>query len=102
MITFYQAKEVNKLKKIISALALVCFSASIAMAADTITFPTKMGTVTFPHKAHQQSLKNCKLCHTKAPGKIAGFNKDAAHKLCISCHKTKGAGPTTCKECHKK
>ncbi len=82
-------------------MALVCFTASFAMAADVITFPTKMGAVTFPHKMHQQMLKNCKDCHAK-PGKIPGFGKDAAHKLCISCHKAKGKGPTTCKACHKK
>ncbi len=90
------------MKKIISALALVCFSASIAMAADTITFPAKMGAVTFPHKMHQQTVKNCKTCHATKPGKIEGFGKDAAHKLCIDCHKSKGKGPTTCKACHKK
>ncbi len=90
------------MKKIIAAVALVFFSAGVSMAADVITFPAKMGNVTFPHKMHQETLKNCKLCHEKAPGKIAGFGKDKAHKLCISCHKSKGKGPTTCTACHKK
>ncbi len=90
------------MKKIIAAAALVFFSAGISMAADVITFPAKMGNVTFPHKMHQEMLKNCKLCHEKTPGKIPGFGKDAAHKLCIGCHKSKGKGPTTCTACHKK
>jgi len=96
--------EVNKLKKIISALALVFFTASFALAADVMTFPATMGNVTFPHKMHQELLKNCKVCHATKPGKIEGFGKDVAHKLCINCHKTEsnGKGPTTCKACHKK
>jgi predicted CXXCH cytochrome family protein len=94
--------EVERMKKIISAFALVFFTAGFAMAADVITFPTKMGDVQFPHKMHQEMLKNCKVCHTKAPGKIEGFNKDMAHKLCIDCHKSKGKGPISCKQCHKK
>ncbi len=90
------------MKKIISALALVFFTASFAMAADVMTFPAKMGPVTFPHKMHQELLKNCKVCHPTKPGKIEGFGKDVAHKLCIGCHKSKGMGPTTCMACHKK
>ncbi len=90
------------MKRIIAAFALVFFSAGYALAADVITFPAKMGNVTFPHKMHQDMLKDCKLCHEKAPGKIAGFGKEKAHKLCISCHKSKEKGPTTCTGCHKK
>jgi predicted CXXCH cytochrome family protein len=90
------------MKRIVSALALVLFMAGFAMAQDVITFPAKMGNVQFPHKMHQETLKNCKVCHTKAPGKIEGFNKDMAHKLCIDCHKSKGKGPISCKQCHKK
>jgi formylmethanofuran dehydrogenase subunit E len=81
---------------------LVVFSATVSLAADTMVFQTKMGAVTFPHKKHQEMLKSCKPCHEKTPGKIEGFNKDAAHKLCKGCHEAKGAGPTGCKDCHKK
>jgi len=90
------------MKRIIAAFTLVLFSAGFALAADVMTFPAKMGNVTFPHKMHQEMLKDCKLCHEKAPGKIAGFGKDKAHKLCIGCHKSKEKGPTTCTGCHKK
>ncbi len=48
-----------------------------------------------------QELQNL---HATKPGKIEGFGKDVAHKLCICCHKTEGngKGPTTCMACHKK
>ncbi len=94
------------MKKIVSAFVLVFFVVGTALAADVMTFPAKIGNVTFNHKKHQEMLKNnCKACHAKAPGKMPGFGKDVAHKLCWDCHKTKsgGKGPVTnCKGCHKK
>ncbi len=93
------------MKKIVAAVALVFFSAGTLLAADVMTFPAKMGDVQFNHKKHQEFVKgDCKTCHAKKPGKIEGFGKDMAHKLCIDCHKTKskGKGPTSCKACHKK
>ena len=94
------------MKKIIATGALLIFCAGTALAADVMTFPAaKMGEVKFEHKKHQELLKkNCKTCHVKKIGKIEGFGKDVAHKLCIDCHKTKsnGKGPVTCKACHKK
>ncbi len=90
------------MKKTISAIMLVLFSAVSVMAADVITFPAKNGDVTFDHKKHQEALKDCKVCHEKGPGKIEGFGKDWAHKTCKGCHAEKNAGPTKCGECHKK
>ena len=90
------------MKRIISAVALTLFAASMAFAADTITLPAKNGNVTFPHKQHQETLKDCKKCHEKAPGKIDGFGKDIAHKTCKGCHEELKKGPTKCGECHKK
>jgi flavoprotein len=90
------------MKKIIAAAALTLFTAGTVMAADTITLPAKNGDITFPHKKHQELLKDCKLCHEKGPGKIEGFGKDWAHKTCKGCHEAKKAGPTKCAECHKK
>jgi hypothetical protein len=92
------------MKKLIAALALTLFSAAIVHAAgpETMTFPTKMGTITFHHKMHQEMLKDCKACHEKGPGKIEGFGKDWGHKTCRGCHTSKGQGPTKCAECHKK
>jgi flavoprotein len=90
------------MKRVIAAVALTLFTAGIAMAADSITFPAKNGDVTFPHKKHQEALKDCKICHEKAPGKIEGFGKDWAHKTCKGCHQEKTMGPTKCGDCHKK
>jgi predicted CXXCH cytochrome family protein len=91
------------MKKLLLAATLIVFGASAAMAAECIVFPGSMGKVSFNHKEHQDKLKDCKLCHENAAGgKIAGFNKDKAHKLCIDCHKKMKAGPTKCTACHKK
>jgi cytochrome c553 len=92
------------MKKIIAAMALTLICAVAAMAAgpETITLPAKNGNITFQHKQHQERLKDCKLCHEKAPGKIEGFGKDVAHKTCKGCHEEKKAGPTKCGDCHKK
>jgi opacity protein-like surface antigen len=90
------------MKKIIAAVALTLICAVAAMAADVISLPAKNGNITFEHKKHQDRLKDCKLCHEKAPGKIEGLGKDWAHKTCKGCHEEKKAGPTKCGECHKK
>lgn len=96
------------MNKIFAGLvAAVVFSVGVAAAAEspaTITFDTKNGKVTFPHKAHQDRLKgDCTKCHvTKDGGKIEGFNKDKAHGLCRKCHETEKKGPTKCVDCHKK
>ena len=55
------------MKKVIAAVALTVFAAGTAMAADII-LPAKNGNITFQHKAHVEKLKDCKLCHEKAPG----------------------------------
>ena len=90
------------MKKIAIAIIAAIAFAGTAFAADVIDLPAKNGNISFPHKKHQDALKDCKACHEKAPGKIEGFGKDAAHKLCKGCHETKKAGPTKCGECHKK
>lgn len=91
--------------------------AGAAFAADSIVMKGPFGDVTFPHKAHQEKLKgDCDACHklfAKEAGSIekaiaAGtMKKKDAMKACVDCHKAdkaKGgaAGPTGCKECHKK
>ena len=90
------------MKKMVTVLALTLAFAVNAMAADVISLPAKNGNVSFNHKQHQEIAKDCKKCHEKGPGKIEGFGKDAAHKLCKDCHVQKEAGPTTCSGCHKK
>jgi hypothetical protein len=85
-------------KMIIAVLALTAFASS-AFAADVIEM--KKG-VSFKHKMHVDMLKDCKKCHEKGPGKIAGFGKDFAHKTCKECHTEMKKGPTNCKGCHPK
>jgi predicted CXXCH cytochrome family protein len=92
--------KVTKLITALFAAAILVTTASAATPPETITFTPKSGKVTFPHKAH--SGKGCKTCHTAAPGKIAGFNKDKAHALCKTCHEKEGKGPAKCDGCHKK
>jgi len=95
---------VNKLFVAIAAVFVLAAPAFAADAPATLTFETKNGKVTFPHKAHGEIAKgDCTKCHAdKAGGKIAGFSKDSAHKLCQGCHKEMAKGPTKCAECHKK
>jgi cytochrome c553 len=90
------------MKKLITAAVLTLVTANLALAADTITLPAKNGNVTFAHKKHQETLKDCKICHEKGPGKIEGFGKEFAHKTCKGCHEERKAGPTKCGECHIK
>ncbi len=72
-----------------------------AAGPDTVTLKAKNGDVTFSHKAHA-GMMECSACHEGTPGKMTPMGRDAGHKLCLDCHKAKGAGPTKCGECHKK
>lgn len=91
------------MKKVLSALLMLVFATSAALAAapDTVTMKAKNGDVTFDHKKHSAS-GDCKACHGEGtPAKLI-LGKDTAHKLCKECHQAKKAGPTKCGECHKK
>lgn len=84
-------------------LALAAFAGSALASGETLEFPASIGKVSFPHKAHQEALKDCQKCHATAQGgKIAGFGKEWAHKTCKECHSEIKKGPLGCKECHKK
>ena len=70
---------------------------------DIIMLLAKNGDVKFPHKVHKEILGNCSDCHENDyGGKINGFSKDIAHKICKGCHEKGKAGPTKCGECHRK
>ncbi len=75
------------------------------------------GTVSFPHRLHQEKLVDCQICHAifeqkagsieelKAQGKLK--KKYVMNTLCTKCHKQKKkagekSGPTTCSKCHIK
>jgi len=85
-------------KLIVAVLAVTAFAGSV-FAADVIEM--KKG-VSFKHKAHIESVKECTKCHAAAGGKIDGFGKDMAHKKCRECHTEMKKGPTSCKGCHTK
>ncbi|SNB46921.1 cytochrome c3 family protein [Geobacter sp. DSM 9736] len=91
------------MKTIITLMACALFMTGTASAQETIMLPgKKAGDVPFSHEKHQKALDSCKPCHTsEAGGKIEGFNKETAHKLCTDCHKDTKSGPTTCSGCHK-
>jgi len=57
----------------------------------------------FKHWKHQKDLNNeCFHCHNSKIGKIDGWGKDTAHKICIACHELEGKGPASCRQCHSK
>jgi len=75
-----------------------------------------IGMVPFPHGRHQGILVDCKPCHDlfakeaevidklKAENKL---QKKEVMNMCKGCHqdlaaKGQKAGPTACKDCHKK
>jgi cytochrome c553 len=88
------------MKKLIIAVMLVAFAFTLAYAADTVTYESKKGAVTFDHKGHSEKME-CAACHEGTPAKIE-IDKKAAHgDSCKGCHKTEG-GPTKCNDCHKK
>jgi len=91
----------KKITAVVAMLVVTAF-AGAALAADVIDLPASMGKVSFNHKKHKESVKDCKKCHEKGPGKIAEMNKDWAHKVCKGCHVEMKKGPVGCKECHKK
>jgi predicted CXXCH cytochrome family protein len=72
---------------------------------DRMEFPAKNGDVIFYHNNHVNEVRGeCKLCHEATPGKIPGFGKEYAHKVCIGCHEPhdgRPEGPTKCDGCHK-
>ena len=105
----------KKLLILCVTMIMVSLIASISIAATKgppeVKFTPKMGTVTFPHAAHQAltacetchhtgEYVQCKSCHGVDPN--APKVKDAFHTRCKECHKELKKGPTKCKECHIK
>ncbi len=76
-------------------------SAQKAVSPESIVLEASYGNVTFPHALHQDSYE-CSTCHGEGTPGLFGLDKDKAHALCRECHKQEGAGPTGCKDCHKK
>lgn len=77
----------------------------------------KQGNISFPHHAHQSTIKDCMVCHTDFPqepgalqaSKKAGLlkNKQVMNETCLKCHKDRKkegqtSGPVKCSGCHVK
>jgi cytochrome c-type protein NrfB len=112
-----------KTRWFIMILAGAALIASMAVAADnkgaeqiSIDSGAK-ANVPFPHRAHQDRLKDCNICHAlfpQEPGALGQLKsigqlqqKQVMTQLCIKCHKTEEkagnkSGPTTCSKCHIK
>jgi hypothetical protein len=75
------------------------------------------GAVPFPHKLHQDSLKDCSICHELFDQEIGSIEKlklenklkakQVMNTQCLKCHRdTKKAGnasgPVSCATCHSK
>lgn len=75
------------------------------------------GMVPFPHKIHQDNLKDCNICHElfgQELGIIEKLKSDERLKAkqimnmqCLKCHRDtkragKASGPTSCATCHSK
>lgn len=90
------------MRYIVIAAITISTWAGNALAAEVVELPASMGKVTFPHKKHQDMLRDCTKCHEKGPGKIAELGKEWAHKTCRGCHTQLKKGPTGCRECHVK
>lgn len=74
------------------------FAADIPQKDVTIKkVGNKKSATTYSHVKHAKikGAEDCKGCHE------AVKTKDAAHKLCITCHKKENVGPKKCNECHK-
>lgn len=99
--------------KHVLAISLFLFVFSLCASAHAATSDNngpaiinlKMGVMVLPfnHLKHQKDLKNdCFQCHATKIGKIDGWGKETAHKICIACHELEDKGPTDCRQCHKK
>ncbi len=76
-------------------------AAQQAVSPETVMLEASYGNVSFPHALHEAAYA-CATCHGEGtPGAIT-LGKDKAHELCKGCHTQEGAGPTGCRDCHKK
>ncbi|MBF0204976.1 MAG: cytochrome c3 family protein, partial [Desulfamplus sp.] len=93
----------RKIKFPIIITALIILTVALVIASENRgqeilkIDATSKGEVTFPHKQHQDQLKDCKLCHDtfpQKPGIIKEMKskkelkgKQVMNQVCIKCHK---------------
>ncbi len=110
-----------RIKKWVVGIILGVFISTIGLAvenkgAEKIQIDGgSRGEIPFQHRAHQDRLGDCNVCHTMFPQESQSLArlkengqlkpKNVMNKLCIKCHKAEkkagnSAGPTTCSKCH--
>ncbi len=113
----------QRLKLTIFIAGLFIFVAAIITASENRGAPEitvdggSKGKIAFPHKFHQDELKECMLCHDAFPQEPGVINKmkknkdlkrkQVMKKVCLKCHKEykkdgKEHGPIKCNGCHVK
>ena len=65
---------------------------------EDVVFKGTFGTVTMSHQIH--AAFDCAHCHGEGTPGTLDLGREAAHDLCIGCHKEQNAGPTACAACH--
>lgn len=120
---FNQFEDFMKVKLIFIAAIFILFIFSIAFSqqnsgAENIMLEGgESGAVPFPHKKHQENLKDCNICHTlfdQETGSIEKMKaedrlkpKQVMNMQCLKCHRDtkkagKASGPVSCATCHSK
>jgi hypothetical protein len=96
--------DMIEVRLLISALVLIMFPSVMfaSSGAEIIVLPNAMGNITFPHKAHQERMNDCTICHVKVSGKMDGLRIDWGHNICKDCHVKINNGITECISCHKR
>ena len=107
---------------LIFCLVLFIISTSIVFAQnygkkEILIDGGKPGNITFPHQLHQETIKDCMVCHASFPQKEGAIKvskntgvlkkKQVMNKTCLKCHRdSKKAGnaygPVRCSGCHIK
>jgi mono/diheme cytochrome c family protein len=83
----------------IPAALLALALADLPRPPAQVTFPARIGEVTFRHDRHLERREPCRGCHGAGPVGPIERGKDRLHALCAGCHQEKG-GPTACSSCH--
>ncbi len=113
----------KSIKHFLIIAGLILFAAVIVTASEktgakeiTVDGGSK-GDINFPHKVHQDNLKDCMICHDTFPQELDVIKKMKKEKelkrkqvmnaVCLKCHKEykkagKEYGPTKCSGCHIK
>lgn len=108
-----------KLAVVVAGFMIFSAVATLAMVnhgpKELAIYGGSKGDVQFPHKMHQDTLKDCKICHDVFPMKLGAIKsmkaakklkkRQVMNKTCIKCHRTRRSqgqsyGPILCNDCH--